>query len=106
MKRRSQIWLMRALVVSGFMFSGALVYAAAHWLVWTDSAYQRVLWSPLRPVAIYAGIIVQYYGLRWLLTAGCFLGVCIIAAHAWRWLLLPIALLLLALCIFFFLGIL
>ena len=102
MTPRSQIWFMRALVVSAFMFSGAMVYAVAHWLAWTDSAYQRVFWSPFRSVALSAGIIDQYYGLGWLLAVGLFLGVCVVAVHARRWLLLPVGLLILGLSVLFF----
>ena len=69
MRARFQIWLMRALVVSAFMFSGALVYAAAHWLVWTDSVSQRVFRSPFQSVAVFAGIIHECFSLLYALSS-------------------------------------
>lgn len=99
MTPRSQIWLMRALIVSAFVVSSALAYLAAHWLVWNDPVYQRVFWSPFRPVALSAFFIERHLGLGGLSATGLVVGVCVVAVHAWRWLLLPVGLLILGLTV-------
>ncbi len=91
--------MMRLLIIGAFVFSGAVVYSFANWLIWNDPVYQRVFWSPFRPVALLAGMIEQI-GLWCPLAAGLFLGVLVVVTNANRWLLLPAGLLILGLGIF------
>jgi hypothetical protein len=84
--------------------SGAIVYAAAHWLVWNDPVYLRVFWSPFGRVATMAYSIERHVGLCWLSASGFFLGLCVALVHTWRWLLLPVGLLLFGLGVFILIG--
>lgn len=74
---------MRLLIISSFILCGAMIYAASHWLAWTDSAYQRVFWSPFRPVALSAAIIDRQLGVGWLLAGGFVLGSLVVAFLPW-----------------------
>src|SRR5688572_16639776 len=99
MTLQRQHLMMRLAIIGAFVFSGAAVYSFAHWLIWNDPVYQRVFWSPFRPVALLASIIEQL-GLWLPLAAGFFLGVLVVVTNANRWLLLPAGLLILGLGVF------
>ena len=91
--------MMRLLIVGAFAFCGVAAYSLAHWLAWNDPAYQRVFWSPFRPVALLA-YRVERLGVWWPLAAGLLLGLSVVAVHARRWLLLPVGLLVCGLVVF------
>jgi hypothetical protein len=93
MTPRRQHLTMRLFVLGLFVCGGAGTYSLAHWLAWNDPAYTRVFSSPVRPVALLAGIIDRE-GVWWPLALGLLLGTCVVAVHARRWLLLPAVLLL------------
>jgi hypothetical protein len=103
MNPQRQLWMLRLLIIGAFGFCGAAVYSLAYWLVWNNPVYQRVFWSPFRVVAHVAVNIVQI-GLWMPLGMGLLLGISIVAVHARRWLLLPIALLLIGLGVMILVG--
>jgi hypothetical protein len=96
MTHQRQHFMMRLLVIGAFVFSGAAVYLLAHWLVWNDPVYQRLFWSPFRPIARLAQFI-DLIGFWWPLAAGLMLGLSVVVIHAMRSLLLAIGLLILCL---------
>jgi len=97
--------MMRLLIVSAFVFSGAAVYWFAHWLAWNDPAYRGVFWSRFRPVASLAGVL-ENLGIWWSLGTGLLLGLSVVAVQAKRWLLLPLGLLVLTFGVFILVGLL
>ena len=95
MPLQRQYLVMRLIVVGAFVFCGVITYFLAHWLIWNDAAYKRLFWSPFKSFALLASMIDRI-GVWYPLGVGLTLGLCVVAVHARRWLLLPVIMLLLS----------
>jgi hypothetical protein len=103
MAPRRQRWLIPLIIVGGFTLSGAMSYWAAHWLMWNDPLYKQIFWSRYQWL-LNIPIVIERWGVWYAIATGLFLGVCVAAVHAQRWLLLPVSLLLWGLGVMFLVG--